>query len=121
MGSLVPSRIGNPTEHKQDWLFLEAPKDHGEPHCVVFPWNHWLGTKSNGEYAGALGANIALKPQSPEYVHSASAGVIPVPALKMLFDAQAGADDTLMIGEVTKNVGAYAAQIASEHRNARDR
>jgi NADPH:quinone reductase-like Zn-dependent oxidoreductase len=67
------------------------------------------------EYALALAKMIARKPSTLNFIEAASAPVVTVTALQMLFDyAQVSAGQTVLIHGAAGNVGAYAVQLASQ-------
>jgi len=68
---------------------------------------------AQAEFAVAVAAMVARKPQSLNYVEAASAPVIAVTAWQMLFQyAQAMHGQTVMVVGAAGNVGAYAVQMA---------
>jgi len=68
---------------------------------------------AQAEYAVAVAAMIAPKPQLLDFVEAASAPVIAVAAWQMLFEyAQAKRGETVMILGAAGNVGVYAVQMA---------
>jgi NADPH:quinone reductase-like Zn-dependent oxidoreductase len=67
------------------------------------------------EFAVAMAAMVARKPKSLNHVEAASAPVIAVTALQMLFQyAQAMLGQTVMVVGAAGNVGAYAVQMAAD-------
>ena len=68
---------------------------------------------AHAEFAVAMAAMIAPKPQSLNHIEAASAPVIAVTAWQMLFQyAQAMRGETIMVVGAAGNVGAYAVQMA---------
>src|SRR5262249_46793817 len=68
---------------------------------------------ANAQYAVARADMVALRPSRLSHVEAASAPVIAVTALQMLFEyGNAKPDQTVMILGASGNVGAYAVQLA---------
>lgn len=72
-------------------------------------------TGAYAEYALASARRMAQKPQTLNFIEAASAPVVTVTALQMLFEyAQVTAGQTVLILGAAGNVGAYAVQLASQ-------